>query len=71
MGRVVGAFGIHGWVKVKVFTDTADALGTFPKWWVQSPEGWREMSVEDFERRYQSEVNKWVDLVKTKGVQMP
>jgi 16S rRNA processing protein RimM len=49
MGRVVGAFGVHGWVKVKAFTDAADALGTFPKWLVQSPEGWREMSVEDFE----------------------
>jgi len=49
MGRVVGAFGIHGWVKVKAFTAAADALGTFPEWLVQSPDGWREMALEDFE----------------------
>ena len=49
MGRVVGAFGLHGWVKVKAFTESADALGTFPRWLVQSHEGWREMALEDFE----------------------
>jgi len=49
MGRVVGAFGLHGWVKVKVFTESADALGTFPHWQVQSSQGWREMALEDFE----------------------
>jgi len=49
MGRVVGAFGLGGWVKVKAFTDSADSLGTFPRWLVSSPEGWREVDVEDFE----------------------
>jgi 16S rRNA processing protein RimM len=49
MGRVVGAFGLHGWVKVKVFTESAGTLGTFPRWQVQSSEGWREMALEDFE----------------------
>ncbi|HUQ29675.1 MAG TPA: ribosome maturation factor RimM [Usitatibacter sp.] len=49
MGRVVGAFGVAGWVKVKVFTESAHTLGTFPKWWLQSPAGWREVEVEDFE----------------------
>ena len=49
MGRVVGAFGVNGWVKVKAFTESSDALGTFPKWFVSSPEGWREVDLEDFE----------------------
>jgi len=49
MGRVVGAFGVNGWVKVKVFTESAASLGTFPKWLVQSPDGWREMDLEGFE----------------------
>lgn len=48
MGRVVGAFGVNGWVKVKVFTESADTLGTFPKWLLQSREGWREVALEDF-----------------------
>jgi 16S rRNA processing protein RimM len=49
MGRVVGAFGVNGWVKVKAFTESADTLGTFPKWLLQSREGWREVALEDFE----------------------
>jgi 16S rRNA processing protein RimM len=49
MGRVVGAFGVNGWVKVKVFTESADTLGTFTKWLLHSSEGWREVEVEDFE----------------------
>jgi 16S rRNA processing protein RimM len=49
MGRVVGAFGLQGWVKVKVFTESADALGTFPRWQVELRDGWREMALEDFE----------------------
>jgi 16S rRNA processing protein RimM len=49
MGRVVGAFGLNGWVKVKVFTESADTLGTFPVWLVQFGESWREMALEDFE----------------------
>ncbi len=49
MGRVVGAFGLNGWVKVKVFTESADTLGTFPVWLVHFGESWREMALEDFE----------------------
>ena len=49
MGRVVGAFGVNGWVKVKAFTETAGTLGTFPKWLLHSREGWREVDVEGFE----------------------
>jgi 16S rRNA processing protein RimM len=49
MGRVVGAFGLNGWVKVKVFTESVDTLGSFPKWLLQLREGWREVALEDFE----------------------
>ncbi len=49
MGRVVGAFGLNGWVKVKVFTESADALGAFSRWQVRSAQGWREMALEEFE----------------------
>ena len=48
MGRVVGAFGVNGWVKVKAFTESAATLGTFPRWLLQSREGWREVALEDF-----------------------
>jgi 16S rRNA processing protein RimM len=49
MGRIVGAFGVQGWVKVKTFTEAPEALGEFPVWLVRAREGWREMPLEEFE----------------------
>ena len=49
MGRIVGPFGVKGWVKVKVFTESPGSLGEFPRWQVEAPGGWREMAVEAFE----------------------
>ena len=49
MGRIVGPFGVQGWLKIKAFTEAPDALGEFPRWLVGAPEGWREMAIEDFE----------------------
>jgi 16S rRNA processing protein RimM len=49
MGRIVGAFGVQGWLKVKPFSEERGKLGDFPRWWVRVSEGWREMSLEDFE----------------------
>ena len=49
MGRIVGPFGIHGWLKVKAFTEAPGGLGEFPRWLVGALGGWREMALEDFE----------------------
>jgi 16S rRNA processing protein RimM len=49
MGRIVGAFGIHGWAKVKAFTETPGGLGEYEGWIVRTREGWRAMTLEDFE----------------------
>jgi len=48
MGRLVGAFGIQGWLKVNPFTEDAGGLAHFRRWLVHTREGWLEMSVEDF-----------------------
>jgi 16S rRNA processing protein RimM len=48
MGRIVGPFGVKGWVKVKAFTETPGALGEFDRWAVRTQEGWREIAIEDF-----------------------
>jgi len=48
MGRILGPFGVKGWVKVKTFTEEAAALGEFPRWLVQSVGEWREMGVDEF-----------------------
>jgi 16S rRNA processing protein RimM len=49
IGRIVGAFGLQGWVKVKSFTEEAAGAGEFPRWRVHAKEGWREMALEGFE----------------------
>ena len=49
MGRIVGPFGVQGWLKVKSFTEFPGGLGEFKRWLVGAREGWREMAIEDFE----------------------
>jgi 16S rRNA processing protein RimM len=49
MGRIVGSFGIAGWAKVKVFTESPETLGEYESWIVRTPQGWRAMELEDFE----------------------
>lgn len=47
MGRVIGLFGVRGWVKVYSHTrDKADLLH-YRCWLVQRPEGWREYRVAE------------------------
>ncbi len=50
MGRVIAAFGIKGWVKVKTFTETPDGLADYPVWWLENipgKPGWTPLRVED------------------------
>ncbi|MGZ5089130.1 MAG: ribosome maturation factor RimM [Usitatibacter sp.] len=49
MGRIVGAFGIQGWLKVKPFTESPEGLGDFSRWLVGTAGAWREMALDDFE----------------------
>ena len=47
LGRVLGAFGIHGWVRVKPFTETFDGLIDQPVWTLQLRSTTRTMQVEE------------------------
>jgi 16S rRNA processing protein RimM len=49
MGRIVGPFGVQGWLKVKPFTEAPDGLGGFSRWLVGAKGAWREMRLDDFE----------------------
>ena len=49
MGRIVGSFGVAGWVKVKSFTESADGLAEYESWIVRTRDGWRATEVEGFE----------------------
>lgn len=49
MGRVAGAQGILGWVKLKTYTEFMDGLIEFPVWWLgDEKHPWREVAVEKF-----------------------
>jgi 16S rRNA processing protein RimM len=36
MGRVIGAHGVHGAIRVRPFTENLDNLFEFPTWWLQA-----------------------------------
>ena len=58
MGRVVGPFGVKGWIKVKPFTESPGALGDFASWVVGGADGWSELALEDFELHAKGPVGK-------------
>ena len=39
MGRLVGPFGVQGWLKVNPFTGTPEALFRFQRWVVRTRDG--------------------------------
>ncbi|MBC7983230.1 MAG: 16S rRNA processing protein RimM [Candidatus Obscuribacterales bacterium] len=41
LGRIVGAFGIGGWVKVQSFTDPADNILNYPAWQLDRRGEWQ------------------------------
>jgi 16S rRNA processing protein RimM len=45
MGRVVGAQGIQGWVKVQTFTEYLDSLLDYNTWFVGNEQEWRPLEV--------------------------
>ena len=47
MGKVVGAQGIQGWVKVQTFTEYLDSLLDYDTWYVGNEQSWRPLEVLD------------------------
>jgi len=45
MGKVVGAQGILGWVKVQTFTEYLDSLLDYNTWYVGNEQAWRPLEV--------------------------
>lgn len=50
MGRVLGPFGIKGWVRIAPFTEAPDGLRQFPVWWLGSGQDWREFRLAESAR---------------------
>lgn len=49
MGRVLGPFGVRGWVKLKTFTENLENLAGYPTWWVTVAGNEKPMRLEDVE----------------------
>ena len=49
MGRISGAFGIKGWVKLQPFTETPESLLEYPVWWIEAASGWEPRKVQEAE----------------------
>ena len=47
LGRIVGAFGVRGWVRVDSYTEPPEGIFEYPKWRLANREGRREVRVEE------------------------
>jgi 16S rRNA processing protein RimM len=41
LGKIVGAFGVQGWVKIESYTDPIDNILDYPVWQLSNGEGWK------------------------------
>lgn len=47
LGKIVGLFGIRGWVKIHSYTRPPEAILAYRRWRVHLCSGWRECEVEE------------------------
>ncbi|MFO7189891.1 MAG: ribosome maturation factor RimM [Pseudomonadota bacterium] len=45
MGRVAGAYGVRGWIKVQPYTESVQNLAEYGRWWIGSAGNWQEWKV--------------------------
>ncbi|MGR8918703.1 MAG: ribosome maturation factor RimM [Gammaproteobacteria bacterium] len=58
VGRISGAFGTRGWIKVLSFTRPRDNLLEYAPWLVGRPGAWREYALRDSRRHHGALVAK-------------
>lgn len=47
MGQVRAPFGVRGWVRVRVYTESLEGLAHYRSWWIGRNGQWREVEVEE------------------------
>jgi 16S rRNA processing protein RimM len=51
MGRVLAPYGVKGWIKLRAFTSSPDALIGQRRWWLATKDvGWQEFALIDARR---------------------
>ncbi|MGI9295202.1 MAG: ribosome maturation factor RimM [Pseudomonadales bacterium] len=46
VGRIVGAFGVQGWLRVQSFTEPPQNLSEYRNWYIETATGWRELETD-------------------------
>lgn len=46
LGKLSGAFGVKGWLKVHSFTDPESGIFDYPLWQINTSQGWQSFKVE-------------------------
>jgi 16S rRNA processing protein RimM len=59
LGRVRGAYGLRGWVRIAPHTPLAEVLHSTRRWWLLGPGGAREVQVSALRRQGSGLVAKW------------
>jgi len=53
MGRVLGPFGVKGWIKIQPYTERPGSLAQYPTWWMRIAQDWCEFQPEESEQHGQ------------------
>lgn len=59
LGAVSGAFGVHGWVRIRPFSPPGDVLGASRRWWLLGPESTVLLEMQGVRRHGAGLVAKW------------
>ncbi len=54
LGRIVGLFGVQGWVKVYSYTDPREAVLNYDGWLLDREEGWQRVELAEGKRHGKS-----------------
>ena len=54
MGRIVGVYGVKGWVKIHSYPEPREAVLEYDRWFVKREEAWQEAAVEEGRRHGKS-----------------
>ncbi|MGH8279699.1 MAG: ribosome maturation factor RimM [Gammaproteobacteria bacterium] len=62
LGKLGGAFGIRGWVKLQSWTDPPEQIFEYRPWLLRLPDGWRECAVAEHRPHGKSLIARLPDI---------
>ena len=54
LGRIVGLFGVNGWVKVFSYTDPREAILNYDRWLLMQNDAWKDATIAEGKRHGKS-----------------